>query len=179
MEAWREELYHHGISGQKWGKRNGPPYPLDDDDHSAAEKKAAKAEKIEQKRQKYIKRNLEANEKLSQESKKKEDKNRKKYEKTGKEKFLNKAEYEKNVQAAYKSMEKYIKNMTPEQIKKEKAYVRKTVAGYMAITAVVSAVSAPMTGIGFVYIPTRRSNTYIKNAYREEQRRKKQSGLKN
>lgn len=23
------ELYHHGIQGQKWGKRNGPPYPLE------------------------------------------------------------------------------------------------------------------------------------------------------
>lgn len=23
-----EELYHHGIKGQKWGHRNGPPYPL-------------------------------------------------------------------------------------------------------------------------------------------------------
>lgn len=22
------ELYHHGIKGQQWGKRNGPPYPL-------------------------------------------------------------------------------------------------------------------------------------------------------
>lgn len=21
-------LYHHGIKGQKWGERNGPPYPL-------------------------------------------------------------------------------------------------------------------------------------------------------
>lgn len=23
-----EELYHHGIEGQKWGEQNGPPYPL-------------------------------------------------------------------------------------------------------------------------------------------------------
>lgn len=23
------ELYHHGIKGQKWGVKNGPPYPLD------------------------------------------------------------------------------------------------------------------------------------------------------
>lgn len=22
------ELQHHGVKGQKWGIRNGPPYPL-------------------------------------------------------------------------------------------------------------------------------------------------------
>lgn len=32
------ELYHHGIEGQKWGKRNGPPYPLSYSKHSKAEK---------------------------------------------------------------------------------------------------------------------------------------------
>ena len=24
-----EELMHHGVKGQKWGVRNGPPYPID------------------------------------------------------------------------------------------------------------------------------------------------------
>lgn len=33
-------LQHHGISGQKWGVKNGPPYPIAPKDHSKSEKKA-------------------------------------------------------------------------------------------------------------------------------------------
>lgn len=32
-------LVHHGIRGQRWGQRNGPPYPLSGRDYSATEKK--------------------------------------------------------------------------------------------------------------------------------------------
>lgn len=31
------ELQHHGIMGQKWGERNGPPYPLGGGDYSPSE----------------------------------------------------------------------------------------------------------------------------------------------
>lgn len=37
------ELYHHGILGMKWGKRNGPPYPLTSSQKSSSEKRQAKA----------------------------------------------------------------------------------------------------------------------------------------
>lgn len=33
---------HHGIIGQKWGNRNGPPYPLSGSEHSAVVKSADK-----------------------------------------------------------------------------------------------------------------------------------------
>ena len=38
-----DELWHHGIQGQKWGHKNGPPYPLDPkSDYSKEERKAVK-----------------------------------------------------------------------------------------------------------------------------------------
>lgn len=39
-------LVHHGIKGQKWGVRNGPPYPLGESDKSASEKKAKRINKF-------------------------------------------------------------------------------------------------------------------------------------
>jgi len=34
MEWRRSELYHHGVQGQKWGVRNGPPYPINPSKHT-------------------------------------------------------------------------------------------------------------------------------------------------
>lgn len=28
MNVYYETITHHGVEGQKWGVRNGPPYPL-------------------------------------------------------------------------------------------------------------------------------------------------------
>lgn len=33
-------LMHHGIQGQKWGKRNGPPYPLGSQGESKSHRSA-------------------------------------------------------------------------------------------------------------------------------------------
>lgn len=37
METYNDWLAHHGIKGMNWGKRNGPPYPLSDDQRTAEE----------------------------------------------------------------------------------------------------------------------------------------------
>lgn len=39
-------LVHHGILGQKWGKKNGPPYPLNYNDLSTEERAKAKESAI-------------------------------------------------------------------------------------------------------------------------------------
>ncbi len=40
-----DELAHHGIKGQRWGVKNGPPYPLSGGDFSQSEREAIKKKK--------------------------------------------------------------------------------------------------------------------------------------
>ena len=46
-EVYPNELMHHGIEGQKWGDRNGPPYPLTYAAKSTTEKKYNKSRSLQ------------------------------------------------------------------------------------------------------------------------------------
>lgn len=61
----RNELYHYGILGQKWGVRNGPPYPLKGGQFTKSEKRKIYKEKSKHPNSIYNKKHfddrLEAN----------------------------------------------------------------------------------------------------------------------
>ena len=51
---YRAYLQHHGVKGQHWGERNGPPYPLSPQDHSSSERKAGWKSSLESPKAKGI-----------------------------------------------------------------------------------------------------------------------------
>lgn len=53
------ELSHHGILGQQWGKRNGPPYPLKGGDYSEREVKMIYDARKRSKRNIYNKKHFD------------------------------------------------------------------------------------------------------------------------
>lgn len=53
------ELYHHGILGQKWGVKNGPPYPLGGGDYTVSETRKIKREREKRHNSLYNKKHFD------------------------------------------------------------------------------------------------------------------------
>lgn len=87
-------LAHHGILGQKWGKQQGPPYPLDPGDHSAAEKKAGWRQSLEENRDKVKAKVSQMREKAAARKEAREEKAAEKYE-AKKKKIIESGDLEK------------------------------------------------------------------------------------
>ena len=157
MNAYRlpypNELYHHGVQGQKWGVRHGPPYPLkngfasrrnDGEKHSWYEKKMARKEK----------RAINKYEKYS----KKKDSSKKE---SGKNK------YEKKMQKARAKVES-ISELGQKYYSLDKTQRKKISRGYAATRVVGTMVlpfSLPVSVVGSGVIANARANRKISRNY--------------
>ena len=79
-----EELYHHGVLGQSWGRRHGPPYPLDGVDKKIA-RAEAKRKREKERRLKKLQRAAKKARKLKKKQEKQEADTLKKKQKLVKE----------------------------------------------------------------------------------------------
>lgn len=117
-----DNIYHHGILGQRWGKKNGPPYPLGVSSHSASEKKAGWAKSLSKKTPKQ---------KESESKKRSDAKNRG---------TLSDAELKSKIERL--KMEKELGKLTDEVVSSGKAYttqILKSVGTKVAVTAATGA----------------------------------------
>jgi len=135
-------IRHHGILGMKWGKRNGPPYPLGSGDHSASEKKAGWRKSLGggssssiRKKNRYITKESKRIEKHYNKDIKKSDKEaaraEKKYNKASEkgsaraeklnELYKDKLVDSESLKRIKEKELEWVRNMTSDDIKKEKA----------------------------------------------------------
>lgn len=106
-------LEHHGIKGQSWGKRHGPPYPLEGDDKRRSrefakenrERKKKEKEKI--KIQKRIVKEKIKKEKADKKEQKQQEDEEKKQQQTAKKLAKEKAKYSKDPKTLYEHRDMY------------------------------------------------------------------------
>lgn len=130
-------LEHHGIKGQSWGKRHGPPYPLEGDDKRRSrefakknrEKKKEEQEKI--KIQKRIAKEKIKQERSTKKAQKQQEDEEKKQKKAAEKLAKDKAKYSKDPKTLYEHRDMYSPDEIAECLKtfelnaKVKSYIDK------------------------------------------------------
>lgn len=107
-----DELEHHGIKGQEWGKQNGPPYPLNPAVSSAVKQGKSESEirAIRRKREASLRKARAAKAKKRAESEREKAEAAKKAEKEAKEKADAEKKAAKEAKKLAKKKEKALKD---------------------------------------------------------------------
>lgn len=129
------ELQHHGILGQKWGKRNGPPYPLS----------ASKSASIKKRRKK-------TDDDSEKEDRKKAMKNRR-----------NLSTAELNERISRLKLEKQFKDLTEDDISPGKKFVKKHASKILTTTIVGAGTYALKSAVSKEFDPKEFANYTFPN----------------
>lgn len=139
-------LVHHGIQGQKWGERNGPPYPLDYSDYSKEERKLNKykeksTQRIEDSYDNKFKQNRKFLSAYRKKMEKYEDTNEKKYDKFSD--LVENYENQFDTLQKQKEAEEYILDIMDSELKtEEQKEVAKTIGKSFVVSAIASAATS-------------------------------------
>lgn len=109
-----EEIYHHGIKGQEWGERNGPPYPLDRNAKRQEAKKRRAAERVKRQAAKKRKRMKRAQARIEKSEAKKVEREKAKAEKAKKDH----ARYLKSAKETYRHRHEFSADELQEAMKR-------------------------------------------------------------
>lgn len=117
LESYVDYLEHHGVDGQRWGKRRGPPYPLGSED-KAKNRQSAKQKRAAEKRKKEIAKTKKRIAKQEKEKAKKQEKETKKSLKERMELEKKKEKYSKTPKSLYVHRELFTYDEISEALKK-------------------------------------------------------------
>lgn len=171
---YENELYHHGVKGQKWGVRRyqNADGTLTDAGKKRKARQDASDEKYRQRQIRITTKYYDNNrygglygitnvDKGINSLTKSMKRDEAKYQKTGNEKYRNRAMQTANRMANKELWKQYelekVRSLTSDQIKKEKVAVGKDFVQHVALNVGINAILLPTTGMAYMTLPNPQS----------------------